>query len=405
MYKRVYATRQQRSATRRFDFLTLRHLRPCTIVEDVVNTDQCVLLAILASHDALLKFYQERATVVDTGDSGAIFSVAFHPDGTHLSSGSMLGVRRWRLADCQEAGNQIEMDLDAFSVSMDNRWIVCGTIAHGAGVWDAITEQKMFQVEGTKAVVVVDISPDATMFATGTARPDNKASIWDIATGERKFRPLQHDSIIAGIKFSPNDGERLATACRESIRLFDSRNGDQLQVITVMPAVAMQSRITPFVWSVDGQQIFVLSTDNKIKSFKSSAGIKLAESQIKTNTAEDVVSIALASNGKFIAAFADRSVTFWDTSTFSQIGPVIEDTEQVRSIAVSPDCTNLATGGSYGRLTIRNLGDILPDTFGPFYVSIHAFTVSACPCQPLDTNLDWKHSRLHRSDSSGSLRH
>ncbi|KAF8547030.1 tricorn protease domain 2-containing protein [Imleria badia] len=305
-------------------------------------------------------------TMIESGGSGEIHSVAFHPDGIHLSSASADGFRRWRLADGQEVGNQIGfMSLNAISVSRDNRWIVCGTWL-GAGVWDAESQEMTVEVvEGTN-VLAVDISPDSTRFATGTAvatRYGNKASIWDIVTGERLVHPLQHDGMIVGVKFSP-DGERVATACRESIRVFDSYNGDQLQVITVMPAVTVQSRVTPFAWSNDGQQIFALSLDNKIKSFKVSSGIKLAESQI-----QDVVSIALAANGKFLAAIADRSVTFWDTSTLSQIGPVIEDTEKVWSIAVSPDCSYLATGGSYGRITIRNLSDILLDAYGPFHVT------------------------------------
>ena len=265
------------------------------------------------------------------------------------------------------------MDLNnAISVSRDGKWIVCGT-TRGASVWDAKTKEKSIEVEGTEYVAAVDISLESTRFATAAGgEGDNKrASIWNIFTGERLIGPLQHDGYIAGIKFSPN-GEHIATAVRgHSIRVFNSRNGNQLTSIkTDIPAWWL---LTPLAWSNNGQQFFAASSDRKIKSFDVSTGSQLAESQVHGDG--EVVSIALAANGKFLATYADRSISFWDTSTLTQIGPVIEDSQQIRSIALSPDCSRLATGGSKGTITIRNLNNILPDLNGPFRVSIYAFAI------------------------------
>jgi WD40 repeat protein len=303
--------------------------------------------------------------VIETGD-GAIWSVAFDSDGMQLFSGKNDGVRRWRVADGQELGNRMPMDVYAISVSRDGKWIVCGT-GEGASVWDAKTHEKTIEVEGTVFVGAVDISPESTRFATAAGRSDYNASIWNIITGERLVGPLQHDNAITGIKFSPN-GEHIATASNDSICVFDSRNGDQL--ITIKTDIPHWSPMTPLAWSYDGQQIFVASSARKIKSFDVSTGSQLAEFQVHGDG--EVESIALAANGKFLATYTDRSISFCDTSTLTQIGPVIEDSQAIYSIALSPDCSYLATGGLEGNITIRNLNNILPDLYGPFRVSIYA---------------------------------
>ena len=256
----------------------------------------------------------------------------------------------------------------AISVSRDHKWIVCGA-ARGASVWDGEINEKVIDMEGENIVVdSVDVSPDSTRFATGTG--NGQASIWSITTGRRVVGPLElDDDWVSGVRFSPS-GEHIATACKTSIRIFDSQTGDKL--ITIDTHTPQFGAATPIAWSSDGRQIFVASRD-KFRAFDTSTGTQLAESQIPY---DGVPSIALASNGKFIAALANRSVSFLDTSTLARIGPVIEDSEGIRSVAISPDSTRLATGRGDGKIIIRDLAKILPDSYGSFNVSICALPCS-----------------------------
>lgn len=309
----------------------------------------------------MLTIPQDRTTVVDSGSVG-IYAVAFQPDGKHFLGGTRDGIRRWRLPDGREVAKQTGMDLNAIAVSRDDRWIVCGTEL-GASVWDADLQEKALEVESSSAVCSVDVSPDSTRFATGTR---TRVSIWSVTTGKRLVGPLRHDNIVTGIRFSP-DGGRVATTCRRgAIRIFDSHSGDEL--ITIKTIVPSSPPITPLAWSHDGERIFATSDDKKIKCFDASTGLLFAESSILNG--RTIESIALAANGKFITAYAYRSIFFLDASTFAQIGPVIEDCEDVRSIALSPDSSNLATGRYKGEIAVRNLINVLPDSYGPFQVSM-----------------------------------
>ena len=319
----------------------------------------------------MLTIQQDQTIVLDTGASKPMYAVVFQPNGRHLLGGDVYGIRRWRLSDGQEVARQTGMDVFAISVSRDRKWIACGTMT-GASVWDGELHEKLIDVEGGNWVSAVDISPDSTRFATGTG--DHKVSIWSTTTGMRLVGPLQHDDTVTGIRFSPN-GEHIATAYYGGpVCVFDSRNGDAL--ITIDTTTPESPVITPLAWSSDSRQIFAISYDKKIKSFDVSTGSQLAELDIPGDDygvpGDDyrVYSLALAPNSKFIATFAGQSISFLDPSTLVQIGPVIEDSEGIQSIAISQDNSYLATGQVDGKIVIRDLRKILPDLYGPFDVSI-----------------------------------
>ena len=261
----------------------------------------------------------------------------------------------------------------AISMSRDHmhKWIVCGT-GSGTSVWDAELRERIINVEGTDLVYTVDVSPDSTRFATGTDR--REASVWSISSGERLVGPPEQSDHVTGIRFSP-DGEHIAVACwGGSIRIFDSCTGRELiDIKTTIPSTRANA---PLAWSNDGRRIFAVSYDNKIKCFEVSTGSLVAESLILDgiDVYGKVTSIALATSGKFIATYADRTISFLDASTLTQIGPAIEDSAKIYSIALSPDSTYLATGLHDGKISVRNLSLILPDSYtSPFKVSICPF--------------------------------
>ena len=297
------------------------------------------------------------------GADGSVWAGAFHPDGRYFFDGTRNEIRRWRLADGQELGKQTGMDMYAISVSKDQKWIVCGT-TKGASVWDIELRKKVIEVEGRECVYSVDVAPDCTRFATGTIE---EVTIWSIMTGEKLLGPLEHGNYVFGVKFSP-DGGRLATACDDStIRIFDARNGNGDQLISIKNPIPAASYF-PIVWSAHGQQLFAVSTDYKIKSFDSSTGSPLAEWQIHEND-NGPMSIALSANGKFIASSAGGFVSFWDTSTHTQLG-IIEETHNIHYVSLSPDGCRLATGSTdSGSSIIWDLTGILPGSYLPGNVS------------------------------------
>ena len=131
---------------------------------------------------------------------------------------------------------------------------------------------------------------------------------------------------------------------------------------------------TPIVWHSDGR-LFATSEGGKIKSFDTSTGSQIDEWEIHSHDSEDIMSVTLSADNRFIASSAGHSVSFWDTSTRTQLGNVLEDDDKIRSIALSPDGTRLATGGRYNqKITIWNLSDILPQSYLTFGSSLVRFS-------------------------------
>ena len=301
--------------------------------------------------------------------------------------GSGDGIQRWRLTDGQEVGKQQQpgMVVVAISVSRDRKWVVCGTW-NGASVWDAELREKLIDVDSTNEVRAVDVSPDSTRFATGTT--EKEASVWSISSGKRLVGPLKHDGQVTGVRFSPS-GEHFATACYHdgSVRIFESHTGNE--VINIKTITSSPGPNTPLVWSNNSQQILAASSGSTIKSFDVSTGSQLAESQILDDGEGNVnvKSIALATNGSFIATYSGRTIFFLDASTLTRIGAIINDSGDMTSIALSPDSKYIATG-QYGKISVHDIGHILLD---PLQVSTCRFIMSArqmCPIlSPVLTHL------------------
>ena len=73
--------------------------------------------------------------------------------------------------------------------------------------------------------------------------------------------------------------------------------------------------------------------------------------------------IAVAANNTFIACSAGLFVSFWDTLTHTQIG-IVEDSETVQCIALSPDGSRLASGSKRsGRISIWDLSSVLEESY------------------------------------------
>ena len=280
---------------------------------------------------------------VDCGDN--VWAVTFGANGKYLVSGGGGTLREWRVQDGKQLATTEAWEVRCVAVSKDSRWIAAGI--KGVVVWDAKTHTKIFTVKEDHHTNGVDFSPDSTRLLIGS---DNcTAAVWDIATRERVGQPLHHESPVRAAKYSPQ-GDRIATATRESIRIYDS-NDDPLFVEIIVNVTPSYN--TGLLWSK--AHLFVIS-DNKVKKIDVSTGSVVSEwhgpggNQFRR--------IALPTHGEFIAHSTSRTVTFWDTSTHAQLG-LIQHPEDILSMALSPDDRVIAIGGDGGKIAIKCLSRII----------------------------------------------
>ena len=136
-----------------------------------------------------------------TGHTGAVWGVAFSPDGTRLATTSDDGTAR---------------------------------------LWDSTTGESLLTLTGhTGRVRGVAFSPDGTRLATTS--DDDTARLWDSTTGESLLTLTGHTGGVWGVAFSP-DGTRLATASDDrTARLWDSTTGQLIWLAANFPNNAAAS--------------------------------------------------------------------------------------------------------------------------------------------------------------------
>ena len=237
------------------------------------------------------------------------------------------------------------------AVSPDEKWIVSGTDNDQVAVWNAENHSKVTKWKAHNDLVrAVDVSPDGTRIATGS--DDKTLCVWSLSTGQRLLGHFNHDGLVVAVKFSPN-GRLIATATSKYVRVYDSQNGGLLVEFPVQVDSPFNQSLA---WASDSKQLFALSRDGNIHCLNVSTRTTLSKWAI--HSSKDPRCIALASNGTFIAASTDSSISFWDTATHEQIGSVIKHTLMIRCMAISTNYDLVISGGK--TIVIRGLWDFLP---------------------------------------------
>ncbi|KAG9318038.1 WD40-repeat-containing domain protein [Chiua virens] len=287
-----------------------------------------------------------------------IHSVAFLMEGKHIvSGGKEEKIRRWRLEDGEEVARPIDVGgwANSIAVSSDEKWMVVGSGRGRVSVWSMENHERVGEMKGhAKGVGAVDISPDGTKIASGSL--DNTACIWKWSTGKRLLT-LRHDNDVAAVKFSP-DGDLLATATweRDSIRVYNGEDGHLLHEFPIKAG----SYGHCLAWKND-THLYAISRDGRIYYLDVSTRETLSRWHIRADDVRKWSCIALPDDRSFIAASANSSISFWDTTTNTKIGSDIDYNDMVFTMAISENY-DIAIG--HGKtVTVQNLRDILPPNY------------------------------------------
>ena len=302
-------------------------------------------------------FVQEMgAKTIEFYSKDRIYSTAFLDDEKHIVSGDFSGkIRYWRAEDGEEVGKPINAGSTVMrmAVSQDGNWIVTGEDDGRVTAWNAQSRKKVTAFKAPDRVDAIAVSPDGEQIATGTSSDSSPGNliVWSIS-GQKLLGPLEHTDKLAVVKFSPNGGHLIATATssRESTRVYRTINGHLL--IDLGPIGVHGNSL---IWASNGRQLFA-SFDDDVKFLEVFTG-EMTPFGLP-HEFFGFKHIALASNDSFLAVCHGSLVSFFDTRTYKQIGPVFPHIRPVCRMAISAN-NDIMLGGDHKVTILRNISDIL----------------------------------------------
>lgn len=267
------------------------------------------------------------------------------------------------------------------------------------GIWHINTGMPRFSLlkSHTKPVHSIAWSPDNMLLASGSA--DKTIILWNANHGTQESVLKGHSLGLTSVAFSPNGYSLVSSSYDKSIRIWSLKTGSQMYII--------QQGHSDFVYSVaysaDGHQIVSASNDNTIrvwnaengteclKHFKSHCGAVTSAvftpdrnyvisgssdqfiyvwnahqndqiPRVLQRQNASITSVSVTSDSTHVLSASGSSVTIWDLETGKSDVTLLGHSQEILSVAVSPDRNYIASSAK--DTTIR-IWSFLPHKYSP----------------------------------------
>ncbi len=266
-----------------------------------------------------------------------VHKLAVQPNGGRIATVSSDGTIRIWSAD----GNNQQRLAKGFGnftsvVFSPNGKLLASADQEGVGVWDAESGAPKFaplRVRG-RTMRLAFSAEGELLAASNVAGALSNIAVWNAQSGELvKLIELQRGSEQAsqGLAFS-SDG-RLAAAEYSLIRVWDTRNWNELAKPAMPPTALADLRFSP-----DGKYLAAGDKTGRLWVWGSTN-----PQPIKTLGLSGITEIAFSADGKFLAASGKSGeAKLWETENWTEAATVRHEAE-ITSLAFSPNGPWLAT--------------------------------------------------------------
>jgi WD40 repeat protein len=271
-------------------------------------------------------------------------AIAFSPDGRYLAAARFddAAARIWdvatgvRVADLSHGGVVLGV-----TFSPDGRYIATSSADGGLRIWDPKTGQELgrFTIQLGSPAFVAAFSPDSRYLATGGFGYATYVVTVPDATEVARFPT---DDSIQSVAWSP-DGTSLAAASNDgTARIWDAISGQEIARAPIGTGLA-GAVVYAVAFSPDGTQLATASSDQIVRTWEAT---KPWQTRGLAHDAE-VVTVAVSSDGRYLASTAGNVAHIWDASTGREVQQLVHPA-RAWQLNFSADARYLATSSFDG---------------------------------------------------------
>ncbi|MDJ0576883.1 MAG: NB-ARC domain-containing protein [Xenococcaceae cyanobacterium MO_234.B1] len=308
------------------------------------------------------------------GHSGGVMSLAWHPDGRKVLSGSddhTLKLWDGQTGTCLRTFQGHQKDVWDVAWHPDGTMIASSSSDRTIKLWNPETGVCLTTLEGHERLIwTVDWRPDGKIIASGSE--DHSIRLWDVSSGQCVKILPKAGARVRRVTWSP-DGQILATGSSDKlIRLWDGQTGELIRTLSVS-----STWVNSLVWSPDGQ-IIASGGDRTIKLWNPFTGECLLTLQ---GHQDHIWGLHWAADSKtLVSGSHDRTVRFWD-GELGQCRRIMQGyIAPISSVVWNPDGNKIASCSADRTLRIWDIA-----TGHCFTLTGHqgwVFSVSWSPTQP-----------------------
>jgi WD40 repeat protein len=282
----------------------------------------------------------------------AVFSIAWHPQGTLLALGGFREVRLVDPATGRAAGvlaGHAEA-VRALAFSLDGKRLAAGGGVPGRKgeikIWDVESRAAAQPITGhSDCIYSLALSPDGKTLATSSY--DKVIQLWDAATGKEMRTLRDHIDSIYALAFTP-DGRRLVSgAADRAVKVWNPETGERLYTMS-----EPLDGINTVAISPDGKLVAAGGLDKSIRIWElCETSAPLVHSLMAHEDA--ILKLAWSPDGKtLISSAADRTIKVLRSSDLKELRTLAGQPDWAYGVGFSPDGKFIAVGRMDGSLSL-----------------------------------------------------
>ena len=312
-----------------------------------------------SSYDKTVKVWdvatdQDQFTL--KGEIKPAVCVAFSPDGKQfVTANTDQSVTIWNAVTGQKTITikPHTLQIPRLTFSSDGKRIASGINGRSLKLWSTATGNEMIPpiTEFEYGVEGVSFNPDLTLIAS--RMKDGVVRLWDAATGREMLTLGGIANWHGNDAFHPDGKQFACWMSDQTVKLWDTRTGRETHALE-----GRTKSVSSLVFNPDGTQLALVvnipagaSHDSSVKLWDIATG-KLTHT-LKGHT-DRINCVVFSQDGtRLVSGCEDHTLKLWDVNT-GQETLTFRDTNPIRSVAINPDGTRIASVNASGTITFWN---------------------------------------------------